>query len=172
MDTTPTHPRGTIRVLFVCLGNICRSPAAHAVMQHMVDDAGLAGHITVDSAGIGGWHTGQLPDRRMREHGARRGYRIDHPARQFDARRDFRDFDVIVAMDDDNYHDLILKANTEDERGKVTRMANFLTCHPGHDSVPDPYYGGSGGFDLALDLIEDGCRALTDRLAALVTPQR
>ena len=94
------------KILFICLGNICRSPAANAIMQKYVDDAGLTDKFYIDSAGIGPWHVGQLPDKRMRQHGARRGYRIDHIARQFDARHDFIDFDYIVVMDDENYHDI------------------------------------------------------------------
>ena len=87
------------RLLFVCLGNICRSPAAHAVMEAMVAEAGLNDQIEVDSCGVGDWHVGQLPDSRMRRHGARRGYRVDHHARQFSA-ADFDRFDYIIVMDE------------------------------------------------------------------------
>lgn len=87
-----------IRLLFVCLGNICRSPAAHAVMQYMVEEAGLTDCIEIDSCGVGNWHVGDLPDSRMRRHGAMRGYRIDHRARQF-SRKDFGRFDRILVMD-------------------------------------------------------------------------
>lgn len=164
---TSTTPPDKTSILFICLGNICRSPAANAVMQQFVDNAGLAGRILVDSAGIGPWHVGQLPDRRMRQHGARRGYRIDHIARQFDARSDFRRFDFIVVMDEDNYHGISLQASDAGERGKILRMADFFTSHKGQDCVPDPYYGGDRGFELALDLIEDGCKGLLDHLANL-----
>ena len=92
--------------LFICLGNICRSPAAHAVMQHLVEERGCADRYMIDSAGIGNWHVGQLPDKRMREHGRLRGYSVDHRARQFDARRDFELFDKIVVMDEDNYRNI------------------------------------------------------------------
>lgn len=89
-----------ISLLFICLGNICRSPAAQAVMQQMVDEAGLAGRFFIDSAGIGAWHVGQLADKRMRDHAFRRGYRLTHRARQIDAEADFRRFDRIIVMDD------------------------------------------------------------------------
>ena len=100
------------RLLFVCLGNICRSPAAHAVMEAMVAEAGLNDQIEVDSCGVGDWHVGQLPDSRMRRHGARRGYRVDHHARQFSA-ADFDRFDYIIVMDEGNYRAISAKARTQ-----------------------------------------------------------
>ena len=93
------------KLLFVCLGNICRSPAAHAVMESLAEQRGVAHRFEIDSAGIGAWHTGQLPDRRMREHGSRRGYEFTHRARQV-KREDFDRFDYVVGMDEENLHDL------------------------------------------------------------------
>lgn len=151
---------GTMRILFICLGNICRSPAANAIMQKYVDEAGFTGNFYIDSASIGPWHVGQLPDKRMRQHGARRGYKIDHIARQFDAGHDFNDFDYIVVMDDDNYNNIVRQALGEDERKKVIRMADYFIRYKGRQNVPDPYYGGDTDFELALDLIEDGCRGI------------
>ena len=151
------------KLLFICLGNICRSPAANAIMQKYVDDAGLTDRFYIDSAGIGPWHVGQLPDKRMRQHRARRGYRIDHIARQFDARIDFTDFDFIVVMNDENYHDVCRKAH-DDERRKVIRMSDYFIKYRGKTSVPDPYYGDGDDFELALDLIEDGCSGLLDKM--------
>lgn len=159
-DLTQDKSLKKIRLLFICLGNICRSPTAHAMMQHLVDEAGLTDRFFIDSAGIGGWHIGQLPDSRMRRHGARRGLCIDHPARQFDASRDFQRFDLIIVMDDDNYADITRQARNEEERKKVVRMAQYLKRYSGHDSVPDPYYGGEQGFELVLDLLEDACEQL------------
>ena len=104
------------KILFICLGNICRSPAANAIMQEYVDEAGLSDEFEIDSAGIGPWHVGQLPDKRMRQHGAKRGYKIDHIARQFDASRDFDDFDYIVVMDDENYKNITWQAHDDYER--------------------------------------------------------
>lgn len=148
------------RILFICLGNICRSPAAHAVMQHLVDERGCSNQYEIDSAGIGNWHVGQLPDKRMREHGRRRGYDLNHHARQFDARKDFAYFDQIVVMDEDNYRYITSQADNATARGKVVRMADYFTRHKDATSVPDPYYGGPEDFELALDLIEDGCEGL------------
>jgi protein-tyrosine phosphatase len=150
----------TTKLLFICLGNICRSPAANAIMQKYVDEAGLSDKFVIDSAGIGAWHVGQLPDKRMREHGARRGYRIDHIARQFDATKDFDRFDYIIVMDEDNYRNITRQARNDDDRKKVIRMANYFIKYKGRTSVPDPYYGDGEDFELALDLIEDGCRGL------------
>ena len=154
----------TTKLLFICLGNICRSPAANAIMQKYVDEAGLSDKFEIDSAGIGPWHVGQLPDKRMREHGARRGYRIDHIARQFDATKDFDRFDYIVVMDEDNYRNITRQARNDDDRKKVIRMADYFIKYKGRTSVPDPYYGDGEDFELALDLIEDGCKGLLARL--------
>lgn len=153
-----------VKILFICLGNICRSPAANAIMQKLIDDGQLAERFFVDSAGIGGWHVGELPDKRMRKHGAARGYRIDHVARQFDAQADFAGFDYIVVMDDENYKNVSRQARNAAEREKIVRMADLFVRHQGCDCVPDPYYDGDEGFELALDLIEDGCQALLARL--------
>lgn len=129
-------------------------------MQEMVDDAGLSEHFYIDSAGIGAWHVGQLPDKRMRDHAYRRGYRLTHHARQIDANTDFSRFDRIIVMDEDNYRNVAGKAHSAKEKAKVVRMADYLSEYAGEKTVPDPYYGGPKDFDWALDLIEDGCRGL------------
>ena len=149
-----------LSVLFICLGNICRSPAANAVMQYIVEERGCANQYVIDSAGIGNWHVGQLPDKRMREYGRLRGYNINHIARQFDARKDFELFDKIVVMDEDNYRNIMSQAPNDLAQEKVVRMADFFTQHPSATCVPDPYYGDAEDFNLALDLIEDGCEGI------------
>ena len=152
------------KILFVCLGNICRSPAAEAIMKKKLEDRWpLCADVQVDSAGIGSWHEGQLPDRRMRSHGARRGYDISSIARQVRP-GDFARFDYIFGMDHENMADLRRLARTDAERAKVMCAADFMTRHPQYDTVPDPYYGGDGDFELALDLIEDACDGIIDRL--------
>lgn len=156
----------TKKILFVCLGNICRSPAAEAVMKQKLEAFGPeCEDITVDSAGIGPWHEGQLPDSRMRRHGARRGYDISSIARQIKS-ADFARFDYIFGMDHENMTALRRMAGSEEERAKVMCAADFMTRHPGHDTVPDPYYGGADGFELALDLIEDACDGIISKLLA------
>jgi protein-tyrosine phosphatase len=146
------------RILFVCLGNICRSPAAHAVMQAMVEKAGLSQHIQVDSAGTAGWHTGKMPDERMRRAGQTRGYRLDHPARQFLA-ADLARHDLILAMDRANRRDILAHDPENLFSQKVRLFCEFCTQHE-EAEVPDPYYGGPEGFEHVLDLIEDGCRGI------------
>lgn len=133
-------------------------------MQNYVDEAGFSDEFEIDSAGIGPWHVGQLPDKRMRQHGAKRGYKIDHIARQFDASRDFDDFDYIVVMDDENYKNITWQSRNDADRQKVIRMSDYFIKYKGRASVPDPYYGGDSDFELALDLIEDGCRGILNKL--------
>lgn len=159
-----------MNILFVCLGNICRSPAAEAIMKKKLVELGprFAG-ITVDSAGIGPWHEGQLPDSRMRRHGARRGYRIDSIARQI-RHDDFTHFDIIFGMDADNMKALSRLARTGEERARLMCAADFMTRHPGYATVPDPYYGGPDGFELALDLIEDACDGIIAMLESRQSP--
>jgi len=150
-------------ILFVCLGNICRSPAAQAVMQRLVDERCLTDRFYIDSAGIGAWHIGDLPDKRMRVHARARGYELTHRARQVRA-ADFDDFDLIVGMDATNVEDLRYKAATIEQQDKVVMMGDYIRQFPHYDHVPDPYYEGSEGFELVLDLLEDACDNLLDRI--------
>jgi protein-tyrosine phosphatase len=143
-----------MRILFVCMGNICRSPTAEGVMRALVREAGLEDRIEVDSAGTGGWHVGAPPDRRATDAAARRGTELSGAARRFDATRDFDRFDLIVAMDAENRRDLEALAPDDEARAKV-RM--FLA---GDRDVPDPYYGGDDGFEEVLDLVEEAARDL------------
>lgn len=144
-------------ILFVCLGNICRSPAADGVMRQKAAEADL--ELDIDSAGIGGWHIGQLPDSRMRACGRRHGYDFNHHARQV-SHDDFARFDIIMGMDSQNIADLKGLAKTEEERSKIRLMANYLTEHKGQASIPDPYYGDERDFEFALELIEDAAEGI------------
>ena len=148
-----------VRVLFVCMGNICRSPAALAVMQRLVDERGLTDRFVIDSAGTYGGHSGWLPDERMRSHASRRGYRLTHRARQVHS-TDFEDFDLVVGMDAANVANLKRLAPSPHDVAKVVHLGSFIACNPHYDHVPDPYYEGAEGFELALDLIEDACQNL------------
>ena len=154
-----------VRILFVCLGNICRSPAAHGVMERLVKEQGVADQFEIDSAGLYGGHAGDLPDRRMRAHARRRGLELTHRSRKV-RESDFDRFDIIVAMDDSNYDRLRSMAPTPEDEKKVVKMADFFTQHPWADCVPDPYYDGAQGFENALDLIEDGCFTLLKQVLA------
>lgn len=146
------------KILFVCLGNICRSPAAHGVMQRLLEMEGLAQRVEVDSAGTYGGHQGQLPDHRMRRHASVRGYDLTHRSRPV-VQSDFTTFDMIVAMDDENAADLKWMALT-DITSRLVMMGDYLSPGCKHSYVPDPYYGGPEDFELALDLVEDACANL------------
>ena len=152
-----------ISLLFICLGNICRSPAAEGIMKKIVDEKGMDDRFRIDSAGIGSWHVGQLPDQRMRRHGAQHGYTFDSHARQF-KEEDFDRFDYIAVMDHENYLDVTEKARNGDDMKKVTCLANYLRNHPRYKTVPDPYYGGDRDFELVIELLEDACNGLLEKL--------
>lgn len=153
-------------ILFICLGNICRSPAAEGIMKAIVAKRGLTDDFEIDSAGLGSWHVGQLPDRRMREAGLSHGYHFDSRARQFSTARDFDHFDHIITMDNENYDDIMAKARNAEDRRKVSPMASFFRHHPTAMCVPDPYYGDVLGFDIVISLLEDGCEGLLDTILA------
>src|SRR5262249_28387582 len=144
------------RVCFVCSGNICRSPMAEAVLRRMVADAGLTGRIAVSSAGTGDWHVGDPPDRRAMTALRRRGYPLDHSARQW-RRTDFDAVDLVVALDRGHHRELLRTASDAAERDKIRLLRSYDPDSGGDLDVPDPYYGGARGFEHVLDLIEAGC---------------
>lgn len=153
-----------IRLLFVCLGNICRSPSAEAVMKKLVKDAGLENYIEIDSAGIMGYHEGERADQRMRAHASRRGYVLDSISRPVRT-TDFYDFDLIIGMDDRNIDDLKRKAPDLESVAKIHQMTEY-SRNKLYDHVPDPYYGGASGFELVLDLLEDACGGLLETISS------
>jgi protein-tyrosine phosphatase len=146
------------RVLFVCLGNICRSPCGEGVLKHKIEQVGLRDKVLIDSAGTGDWHAGDLPDSRMRAHASKRGYKLTSLARQV-RRRDFEDFDLILAMDESNVQNLRSFAPEASAMKKVRLFCDFVQQHA-ETEVPDPYYEGPEGFEKVLDLMEDGCDGL------------
>lgn len=150
------------RILFVCLGNICRSAAAEEIMRNRVVHAGLEKEIDLDSAGLSSYHQGDPADSRMRAHAARRGYRITHLSRPV-GYHDFFDFDMLIGMDDSNLTGLRNLAPGLPEEQKIYRMTDFCRRIPA-DHVPDPYYGGDSGFETVLDILEDACDGLLDFL--------
>jgi protein-tyrosine phosphatase len=158
-----------MRVLFVCLGNICRSPSAEGVFQTKIDDAGLEGRILCDSAGTAGYHSGALPDGRMMEHAESRGVKLESRARQFTV-DDFEASDLILVMDEANRSDVMSLANDAglgaDSIAKVKMMMAFADSDLGskYPEVPDPYYGGPDGFKLVLDLLDNSCENLLQKL--------
>jgi protein-tyrosine phosphatase len=153
----------TARVLFVCMGNICRSPTAEGVMRGLVAEAGLSDRIAIDSAGTGGWHAGAAPDARATSAAAGRGIRLTGAARQVRL-ADFDDFDLLVALDADNARDLRRLAPDDASAAKVRLLREFDRAAGDDLDVPDPYYGASDGFGHVLDLVEAACRGLLDEL--------
>jgi protein-tyrosine phosphatase len=152
----------SFRLLFICMGNICRSPAAEGVMRRCVAEAGLQNQIHIDSAGTGGWHAGNLPDPRMTAAAARRDYPLTSRARQVSP-SDLRSFDLALVMDQQNLRDLQVFDPTGQFKAKVRLFCEFCTDHDDTE-VPDPYYGGDAGFEKVLDLLEDGCRNLLNHI--------
>lgn len=151
------------RILFVCLGNICRSPAAEAMLRLLVEREGLSDGVEIDSAGTYGGHSGERSDPRMRRAAAARGIAMTHRARQV-REEDFERFDRIIAMDDNNYEALFRLAPDRAAGQKIYRFREFLRRNPNWSYIPDPYYEGHEGFELVLDLLEDGCQTIVDEL--------
>jgi len=142
------------KILFVCLGNICRSPSAEAVFKGLVKDKGVAHEFEIDSAGTYAYHAGEQADRRMQQHAIKRGYNLTSISRAFVPDTDWDNFDFIVAMDNSNFSDLSAMARDADDLKKLFKITDFSQEFD-YDQIPDPYYGGSDGFELVLDLLED-----------------
>lgn len=159
-----------VKLLFVCLGNICRSPTAEGVMRHIVEQAGLAERFELDSAGTGSWHIGDSPDRRSAAAAAARGIVLDGRARGVDG-GDFEHYDLILAMDRYNFRDLQAIAPTDETEAKVKMLREFDPMSTPDDfDVPDPYYGGADGFDHVIDLVEAACHGLLSEILAGTAP--
>ncbi|MCC3424637.1 MAG: low molecular weight phosphotyrosine protein phosphatase [Microcoleus sp. PH2017_01_SCD_O_A] len=148
------------KLLFVCLGNICRSPSAENIMNHLIKQAGLSDRITCDSAGTGGYHIGSPPDNRMALAARKRKIELLGEARQFN-RKDFENFDLILAMDRDNYRNILAVDTAGKYKDKVRLMCDFCRSHDLKE-VPDPYYGGPEGFDRVIDLLLDASEGLLE----------
>lgn len=158
---SPSLLVSNLSVIFVCMGNICRSPMAASVLRHELERSGMSG-VTVSSAGTGGWHVGDPADRRAQAALSRRGYSTEHAAQQFQPTW-FDDYDLVVAMDRDNKRELRRFAPTRAHADTVRLMLEF---DPDAETVdiPDPYYGASSDFDLVLDQLEPACRGLASHL--------
>ncbi len=148
--------------MFVCLGNICRSPAAEGIFRHKVESRGLADRFEIDSAGTYGGHAGELPDARMRAAASHRGYTLTHRSRKL-TDDDFLHFDMVVVMDDSNYERSSRIAPDRESQNKLYRMTDFRRKYV-WDHIPDPYYEGAEGFELVLDLLEDCLEGLLEHL--------
>ncbi|HEV2997758.1 MAG TPA: low molecular weight protein-tyrosine-phosphatase [Solirubrobacteraceae bacterium] len=158
-------------ILFVCLGNICRSPTAEGVMRELVSRAGLQERIELDSAGTGAWHVGESPDARARAAARARGIELESRARQVD-RGDFERFDLILAMDRSNLADLRRVAPEGPTRARLALLREFdpRSLARGELEVPDPYHGGPRGFEAVLDLVEAACAGLLARIDLARSP--
>lgn len=156
-----------MRILFVCLGNICRSLSAEAVMRTLLEEQGIDGSIELDSAGTSDWHAGEAPDTRATHAARKRGIELTGAARQVEP-ADFERFDLILAMDRSNLSALQHLAPNEDARAKVRLLREFdpASEQSGQLDVPDPYHGGPEGFDRVLDLLHDACEGLLEHVRA------
>ncbi len=157
--------KSPIRVLFVCLGNICRSPAADGLMNELVNKRNQSSRWIIDSAGTGNYHLGDLPDNRMRIHARRRGVELTHICRQV-KESDFDNFDLIIGMDASNTSRLRKIAPTPDAEQKIMAMADFFGNYSRFDHVPDPYYDGAQGFETVLDILTDATENLFDTVTS------
>jgi len=151
-----------INILFVCMGNICRSPSAEAVMNSIIEKHKLADKIKCDSAGTISYHAGETADSRMIKHASRRGYNLISIARQIQ-RIDLEHFDYIVAMDEENFQNILALESKDKFDTKVSKMTDY-SKNFNTNEVPDPYYGGPQGFENILDLLEDSCAGLLDHI--------
>ncbi len=155
----------SVKVMFVCLGNICRSPTAQGIFQKMVDDAGMSEVIQVESSGTGSWHIGEGPDARAATAALQRGYDLRALRAQQVKPSDFEEFDYILAMDKQNLADL-RRMCPEKYKGTLSLFLPYGS-NSQYEEVPDPYYGGNQGFELVLDLVEDAARALLDEIKSI-----
>lgn len=151
------------KILFVCMGNICRSPAAEGIAKNLLVKRGLNGTIEIDSAGTLDYHTGEPPDSRMIAHASKRGYQLDSKARQFNPSNDFEYFDYIVTMDNDNYEEISSLDKKNKYVNKVFKMVSFGNKYNVNE-VPDPYYSESQGFEFVLDILEDSVNGLINKV--------
>jgi protein-tyrosine phosphatase len=151
------------KIIFVCLGNICRSPSAEAVMKKLIEEENLSEQIDVDSAGTIDYHQGEPADTRMKWHAAKRGYELNHRAKKINPEIDFSVNDYIIAMDNENYRDVIAMDKEKKYHNKIYQMAEFAK-EIKFEEVPDPYYGGSEGFETVLNILEYACKGLLEKI--------
>ena len=151
------------KILFVCLGNICRSPAAEAVMTRLLKNNNLVDSVEVDSAGTIDYHEGEPADARMRVYAEKRGYNLNSIARKFNPDTDFEKFDYIITMDNNNFEEIKDLDLDNKFTNKIFKMTDFLNNYD-EAEIPDPYYGGKEGFENVLDILEDAAAGLLEKL--------
>lgn len=148
-----------MRILFVCLGNICRSPAAEGIFQHLLVTHGLQKMISCDSAGILGYHEGEGAYYKMKKIALQRGYELTSISRPVRPGTDFNEFDLVIGMDDQNIKDLMRLAPAGQHKEKIRKMTDYCKSRK-YTSVPDPYYGDTMDYELVIDILEDACEGL------------
>jgi protein-tyrosine phosphatase len=163
MKMTGGNMSSQIKICFVCLGNIVRSPLAENLFRFMVVEAGLEGKYQVDSAGTSAYHIGEKPDRRMRQVAAGHGFKYSGRARQFSL-KDLQDFDLIIPMDESNQRNLLRLSGSPEDSRKIYLMRTFDPQGSPQDPVPDPYYGGIDGFENTYQIVIRSCRGLLEAL--------
>ena len=149
-----------VKVMFICMGNICRSPTAHGVFRKLVEDEGYADNIYIESSGTHAYHVGEPPDSRAQQTAHERGINLSDLRGQRIKSSDFAEFDYLLPMDQDNY-DILLSSSPKEHRDKIKMFLSFAPTLTSRE-VPDPYYGGPGGFDQVFDMVEAGSRGLLD----------
>ena len=158
-----TNDRYSMKILFVCMGNICRSPTAEGIFRHKVEQAGLAEQVFIDSAGTTSHHSGESPDPRSVEAAASAGYDLGAQRARGVTDHDFAEFDKIVAMDKQNMKNLLSRC-PEEYQYKLSLLLQQYAPETGYEEVPDPYYGGQNGFKVVIDLVEQACTALLEQV--------
>ncbi len=151
----------TKKILFVCMGNICRSPSAEAIMKKYLTEENLDKEIFIDSAGTISYHVGEQPDPRMKLYAEKRGYQLNHIARQFDPHKDFSSFDLILTMDQENYNDIKSLDVSGKYSSKIKKVIGYCSKYK-IDEVPDPYFGERENFEQVINILEDACRGLLE----------
>lgn len=158
----PATEERPYRIVFVCLGNICRSPTAEGLMQHLVHEAGLDNYFEIDSAGTSAWHAGEPANSKSKRVAAAHGVALRSRARQIDV-RDFSYYDLLIAMDNENYENLLRMADTEEQKSRICKLREF-DPEPEDGQVPDPYFGGAEGFENVYQIVKRSCEHLLEVL--------
>lgn len=162
-STSMSQVVSSTKVLFVCLGNICRSPTGEAILKKIVKHNNKQEHFIIQSAGTGNYHVGEQPDPRTRHHGEKRGLVFESLAQQFNPKIHFEYFDHILCMDESNYNNILKLDDMKVYHQKVKTIMSFAP-HTGYTIVPDPYMGGPSDFELVIDLLEVACQSFYDSL--------